>query len=1241
MFVRMDQSIKLNQCCSPSPVHYKLVNGVQTKASRPTNVDHCQLPCNPQNHKFNITSPNSIKETCAIRNSFCVPENRETILKSFCRQIGHSVLPSSDFILSYCKPTDLQLTSNYNHIASVPSVFQPFPLLLQSTSSSVISVSSSSNLSSFQNSYNTPLLSIAASIPFSSHPCPSYCSFSSHSLKPISSVKPYLSSNHMHSESSRIMSDNAMKSKSFNPITTLTAPTTASVTTTVYATTSTTATITTSAMTRDCPYQTIHYSSNGSLSSQDSKFSFLYPSVFNFSSPKAFTVVESNDVTSSLTNPSNSIAHRFPVYSLNIPQTCVFPPSPPLSSSSSLLTCGNIPQLTTQSSDISSTQLHNNDISINNRNDKSSDNFKNDLMIINGISSCSFSSKSNNRIINNSDLNTDKKSSGPNIPNLSAPSTAESLTNTDEKCNSLPRFNLRYANVLHYPKYSNRKNSGFERRLKHTGLILDAKLTLHLLRKFLQPYINRDFDQLLKKYMDDIILLAVNNIRDVLGEQSVSETDLNKFRQSLIRRVALRYFPERDHGNSYNQQETKSNPASEFGNNKSEEQNIQKSAFNIHSTTSSSPVFQSKFTNSKPYSNISTTDSLESVYFNNSSRLSPIPTSDSINFEKSLNPNNTKDPVIEKTFQTEHPTIDNQISREDEAHYSLRSSSNYSSLRSVRKRQHPSNRPKISPNFYDNTNYFSINTESLTTKSNDVNYLPRKCANLPFFPHSPSSASSNSTVGFFRDPFSSDSEGTVIGSNTTLSEQGNIQLPHKSSSFKINCSTSLSSTVKKIPNASFRRMKSKASRGRKASWWHKTRTNKSKSKVITSTNNKDRIEHDEHVGKLMDNKTLLAQNDLHQSVSTLSNQPSTSSVIHTSININNVYLHNANHVIHDHEDCDDDSSGVKNHTCIDTLRLSRKHLTAIKNNVNTNNKFVTRNSSVTKFTFDQNTPFALGSSANAWLGMGTARGRIYSKHPELFRYICDNEDKAWLVQTGLIISHGVKAYLVHAEQVHQIAQQINSYSSKLNNTVRTEKLKTFKLPQWFLQKVKVVASRHVFFSHITSTELDLINKEAVTNEQDNSSTVDTSPPPLQSASLSFSPMTRTNIRKFKVDNSLSISNPIEINHSTIHNVPVITTISSSKKIQNSPIIVSSLLSSSCSLSVTPNYCLATSSLQDYHETDNHLISSDSISLPNRNQTKLNCKSTMDDDNNNLVNTLHSQPSPNPPTLERFDYSTNK
>lgn len=40
------------------------------------------------------------------------------------------------------------------------------------------------------------------------------------------------------------------------------------------------------------------------------------------------------------------------------------------------------------------------------------------------------------------------------------------------------------------------------------------------------------------KKKQDFILLAVNNIRDVLGEQSVSESDLTKFRQSLIHRVS-------------------------------------------------------------------------------------------------------------------------------------------------------------------------------------------------------------------------------------------------------------------------------------------------------------------------------------------------------------------------------------------------------------------------------------------------------------------------------------------------------------------------------------------------------------------------------------------------------------------------------------------------------------------------------------------------------------------------------
>ncbi|KAH9596364.1 Deoxynucleotidyltransferase terminal-interacting protein 1, variant 2 [Schistosoma haematobium] len=578
--------------------------------------------------------------------------------------------------------------------------------------------------------------------------------------------------------------------------------------------------------------------------------------------------------------------------------------------------------------------------------------------------------------------------------------------------------------------------------IKHTGLILDAKSTLRLLRKFLQPFVNRDFDQLMKKYMDDFILLAVNNIRDVLGEQSVSESDLTKFRQSLIHRAVIRYFPERPQRDFINHQGTRSNPSPKTGDNKPEKQSIQKSDLIMQSKINSFSAFPSKWADSKLHSRIPTPDSLESsMSFNNSPQLSPIPSSDPISFDKSfLSTNDIPNPTVDKTFQTVYSPLHNPVAGDNESHYSLRNISNNSSLRNVRKRLHPSSRLKISPVSYDtstsdNSNNLLINTESFTAADCDINNLQEKCTSLPLSSHSPSSASSSSTVGFFRDPFSSDSEGTLIdSSNIKLSGQSNNTQINRSSTYGFHYSPGLSSTIKNNSNAPIHRLKSKSSRGRKTPWWDRTRGKKSKSKVTNISSN---TQYDKHNENLTDEKNSLVENDYRQFINTLSNQSVTSSVIYASNNISND-LHNSNQNIHNNR------SNARKNT---SSRLSRKKCTAIKSTVN---NFTTKNSNVTKFTFDQNTHFALGSSANTWLGMGTARGRIYSKHPELFRYICDNEDKAWLVQTGLIISHGVKAYLVHAEQVHQIAtQQINSHSSKAD----IEKLKTFKLPYWFLQKV--------------------------------------------------------------------------------------------------------------------------------------------------------------------------------------------
>ncbi|KAH9284826.1 Deoxynucleotidyltransferase terminal-interacting protein 1 [Echinococcus granulosus] len=93
--------------------------------------------------------------------------------------------------------------------------------------------------------------------------------------------------------------------------------------------------------------------------------------------------------------------------------------------------------------------------------------------------------------------------------------------------------------------------------------------------------------------------------------------------------------------------------------------------------------------------------------------------------------------------------------------------------------------------------------------------------------------------------------------------------------------------------------------------------------------------------------------------------------------------------------------------------------------------------------------FALGSCANAWLGLGAARGRIYSKHPWIFRYACDREDKSWLSRAGHLPNCGAKAFLVLAKQVHEVAAMDDSLSA----TTARQPLPQFTLPPWLFRKV--------------------------------------------------------------------------------------------------------------------------------------------------------------------------------------------
>ncbi|XP_035752047.1 deoxynucleotidyltransferase terminal-interacting protein 1 [Egretta garzetta] len=70
----------------------------------------------------------------------------------------------------------------------------------------------------------------------------------------------------------------------------------------------------------------------------------------------------------------------------------------------------------------------------------------------------------------------------------------------------------------------------------------------------------------------------------------------------------------------------------------------------------------------------------------------------------------------------------------------------------------------------------------------------------------------------------------------------------------------------------------------------------------------------------------------------------------------------------------------------------------------------------------ETTTFVLGSRANKALGMGGTRGRLYIKHPHLFKYAADPQDKHWLAeQQHMRATGGKMAYLLIEEDIRALA----------------------------------------------------------------------------------------------------------------------------------------------------------------------------------------------------------------------------
>ncbi|XP_008835990.1 deoxynucleotidyltransferase terminal-interacting protein 1 isoform X3 [Nannospalax galili] len=101
---------------------------------------------------------------------------------------------------------------------------------------------------------------------------------------------------------------------------------------------------------------------------------------------------------------------------------------------------------------------------------------------------------------------------------------------------------------------------------------------------------------------------------------------------------------------------------------------------------------------------------------------------------------------------------------------------------------------------------------------------------------------------------------------------------------------------------------------------------------------------------------------------------------------------------------------------------------------------------------NESTTFVLGSRANKALGMGGTRGRIYIKHPHLFKYAADPQDKHWLAEQHHMRATGGKmAYLLIEEDIRDLAAS-DDYRGCLD--LKLEELKSFVLPSWMVEKMK-------------------------------------------------------------------------------------------------------------------------------------------------------------------------------------------
>lgn len=100
------------------------------------------------------------------------------------------------------------------------------------------------------------------------------------------------------------------------------------------------------------------------------------------------------------------------------------------------------------------------------------------------------------------------------------------------------------------------------------------------------------------------------------------------------------------------------------------------------------------------------------------------------------------------------------------------------------------------------------------------------------------------------------------------------------------------------------------------------------------------------------------------------------------------------------------------------------------------------------------TKFVLGVNVNKALGHAANRGKVYILHPELFKYVCDGDDKTWLYDNKHMPVHGGKAFLMIFNEVESLTQSDHNYRENSDIFRSVQKLQRFSVPQFMLNKMK-------------------------------------------------------------------------------------------------------------------------------------------------------------------------------------------